>query len=181
MDQSHYLDGLAQVIKYQQVIRQKKAGLGYGQGRGDLRQPLDIAHHIVAQIAHQAAPEAGQSRGGYGLILSQQPPQLLKGVGPGVHGLLLPAPLNGAAAALDLEQERGIEAQEAETAPFLPAFHTLQEIRTTVAPQLFVGRHRGLQVPQDLPVNRNQVALPGHLTEGNKIRINHALLHVAAD
>ncbi len=67
MGQNHHLDGLAQVVEYQEMVRQDKPGLGHRFGRGKFRQALDIAHHVIPQKAHQAAPEPGQARRGHGL------------------------------------------------------------------------------------------------------------------
>ena len=99
---------------------------------------------------------------------------MLKGVDGGVQGLLAAVAVDDRFAALHLEHQRRVEAQKTEAAPLLAAFDALQQKGTARAPQLLIGRHRGLQIPQDLAIDRDQVALPGHVGKRLKIRINHA-------
>ena len=89
--QGQDLDGLAQVVEDQQVVRQHQPGLGHGDGRIERRQPLDVAHHVVAQKPHQPAPEPGQPRGRHRDEPGQEAAQVLKGVDRGVQGLLAAA------------------------------------------------------------------------------------------
>ena len=172
--QGHDLDGLAQVVEDQQVVRQHQPGFGHGDGRGQLRQPLDVTHHIIAQVTHQSPPKPGQAGGLHRLEAGQQAAQVLKGIDAGRQDFFPTLAPDGAAAALHLKQQGRIEPQETEAAPLLAALDALQQKGTACAPQLLVGRHRGFQVPQDLPVDRDQIALPGHVAESGKIRLNHA-------
>ena len=82
--QAHHLDGLAQVVEDQEVVGQHQPGFGHGAGRGQLRQPLDIAHHVVAQITHQPPPKTGQSGSGHRPEVRQQAAQVLKGIDAGL-------------------------------------------------------------------------------------------------
>ena len=153
----------------------RASGMAMGGVSG--RQPLDVAHHVVAQVPHQPAPEPGQPRGRHRLKPASRPAQVLKGVDRRGPGSLEPAlPPDDGSAVLHLKHQGRIEPQKTEAAPLLAALDALQQKGTALAPQLLVGRHRGLQVPQDLPVDRDQIALPGHVAESGKIRINHAPL-----
>ncbi len=171
--QGHDLDGLAQIVEDQQVVRQHQPGFRHGDRRSQFRQPLDVTHHIITQVPYQSPPKPGQAGGLHRLKAGQQAAQVLKGIDPGRQDFFPALSPDGAAAALHLKQQGRIEPQETETAPLLAALDALQQKRTAGAPQFLVGRHRGFQVPQDLPVDRDQVALPGQVAESGKIGLNH--------
>ena len=131
------------------------------------------AHHVIAQVAHQPAPEPGQTRGRRGREALQHPAQVLKRVHPGVQGLDGPPAVQGHLAVPALHHQGRVEPEKAVAPPFFAALHALQEIGGTLVPELLVSRYRGFEIPQDLTVHRHDVGLLRHLPKRIKIGNYH--------
>ena len=69
----HRVEPCAELLVRYGVTRQKRCVLA-------LRQPFEEAHHVVAQIPHRAAIEAGKALGAHHLLASQEGLEHIEGV-----------------------------------------------------------------------------------------------------
>ena len=93
---------------------------------GLIRQTLEEAHHVIAEIADCTAEEARQTLDLDGVKF---PHQLFEGI-QGVHPLLnfrMPVTRDLHAPAFALKDDRRLTPQEAVASPFFPSLDTFQE------------------------------------------------------
>ncbi len=171
-------DRLGHVVEDEERIREQEAGLGQPQDIFAQRgEPLELADHVIAQIAHRAAAEPGQSgnldravlrhdlaEAGQHIRLHRDPPAA-------------PTARHDHFPVVAVNQRRRAASQKRVPRPLFTALHAFQQIGARAPVDLDQGRHRRLEVGQDFPGNGNQVPLLGQRAKLFEIRSVSAGVH----
>ncbi len=152
---------MADIIENQQLVRQDEMGQRLV-GRQEVGNGFEEGNHLIREIAHQTAPEAGKAGQCDRPISGHERAKHLQGIA-------LVRNLPRIAAFLNLHRvpknpnlpPRG-STQKAVAPPALAAFHTFQQKDWTVMVIKFgQGRHRRLRIGQDVDTDRHQVSFAG--------------------
>ncbi len=160
------LDGVLQVVEYQDGVGEHEQGLGEGLrvGLGDGDARLEVAGDLVRQEADSAAGEAGQAV----LDGSQaEPRQLPLDLQEGVRALV------GASVGAAAQDAVGLSADEAVAGQPLAPFDGLQEEGVVAAGHLEERRYGRLQVGGNIAVDGSQVGagLSRQGADGLQVRV----------
>ncbi len=164
MSIGYHEQSVLDVVEDHEGVSQEEDGLGQleaGRGwDGGLQFRLEEAHHIVGQVAHSPAVEAGQARDGDRPIGAQQLLDQVEGVPPlkRLHPRALLAGDQRLLAPYD-DGGRGVNADEGVAAYPLRLFDALQEKGSPPSAKLDIYRSRGLQISRQFPVNGDCVTL----------------------
>ena len=153
---------LLQMVERDDVAWEGEDGVRQAEvvGHG-LREALDLAHHVEAQVADGPAMQrhTGQRRRGQqaeqDVERVEQPDVTPDAVRESSRELALDRHLPSAAA----QDEEGIEADERVAPPALPMLRGLQQERRPIAPDEVVHAQRGVQIGQDTARDRDDTML----------------------
>ena len=151
------------VVEDHECVREHEGQIGHVQGgAGGGGQALDVAHNVIAQVAHRAAHKPGQAIHPHGVVLAQFGFNGVQGVfalgqraggGAAVMGA-------GDGVLLDSDHAARVHAQEGIAPDLLAAFHTFQqEGNIPRLGQFEIHGNGRFQVGQQRAVNGNQIAL----------------------
>ena len=131
---------------------------------GHVGQPLDLAHDVVAEVAHHAALQRRQVGDDRRAV---DPQQLVEG---GEHSSIERHRRRHVAERRDqpvaqLQRRHRVAADEAVAAPAFAVLDGFEQEPRAVADQLGVGRHRRLQIGEHLGPHRHHGVLGGQGAE----------------
>ncbi len=170
VDQGH---PLAPVVEHRQLTddAEQRVGEPLVVGR-DIGKVLDLAHHVVAEVTHDATVQwrqlgqGGRPVGGEDALDRRQHASVERDR-RWQRALELDAPRAGH------QRRQRVAAHEGETGPAHALLHRLQQEPGTVAHHPGECRHRGDQVAEDLAPHRHHRVVPGQGPELVPAGVHH--------